>query len=291
MKSQKDPVHLKDELADMSTGRPDLDVRMLSAIAGDRTLNEREKNILNKLNSDRGDSIFSDMLYALTYKSFPSKQAKQLWHDILDHRSTLKQTLGRDLGLPVAAHDYLENVARVLTSVALIEESKMASFATSASKDGLTGLFDNTTFKHRLQEECERQTRYDTALSLVMCDLDHFKKVNDTYGHAEGDIVLQKVADIILRQIRKIDTAARFGGEEFAVILPGVDPAGAFIFAERMRQAIEDTFEDTPMKITISAGIASAAAGAQSDPLAMIRLADKHLYHAKAAGRNRVYQY
>ncbi|MFT7433755.1 MAG: diguanylate cyclase (GGDEF)-like protein [Alphaproteobacteria bacterium] len=277
----------KTELADMA-GRPDLDIRMVSALAGDRTLNEREKQTLLRLKQDRGDGIYSDLLYALTYRSFPSKQAKHLWNEITDHRASMKNLLGRDVGISVAAHDYLTNVSGLLKGVAVIEETKMSSFANTASKDGLTGLYDQTTFKHRLKEEMERQIRYGSPFTLVMFDLDHFKMINDTYGHAEGDVVLKRISDILLAQARKMDTAARYGGEEFAVILPEVEEASAFIFAERLRQNIEDNFKDGEFAVTVSIGLAATQANVDETPDNLIRRADAQLYRAKNAGRNRV---
>lgn len=277
----------KQELADMAS-RPDLDIRMVSALSGDRTLNEREKYILNRLKEERDEGLYSDMLYALTHKSFPSKQAKKLWDEITAHRATLRNLLGRDLGISVAAHDYLTNIAKLLSGVALIEETKMASLATSASKDGLTNLFDQATFRHKLKEELERKIRYGGSLSLVMFDLDHFKQINDTYGHPEGDIVLKKVSEILQEQVRKMDTPARYGGEEFAVILPEVDAGSAFIFAERLRQAIVSGFEDNAFPVTVSLGIACAGQTEELTPEELIKKADKQLYNAKKQGRNRV---
>ena len=277
----------KNELADMAS-RPDLDIRMVSALAGDRTLNEREKYTLLRLKEERGEGIYSDLLYALTYRSFPSKQAKHLWDEIITHRTSLKNNLGRDVGMSVAAHDYLTNVANLLKGVAIIEESKMSSFASTASKDGLTGLYDQATFKHRLKEEMERQIRYGNPFTLVMFDLDHFKKINDTYGHAEGDMVLKKVSDILLAQARKMDTAARYGGEEFAVILPEVEESSAFIFAERLRQAVEENFENGDFPVTISVGLASCRPDVEETPDNLIRKADAQLYKSKESGRNRV---
>lgn len=277
----------KQELADMM-GRPDLDVRMVSALAGDRHLNEREKDILTRLKEERSDGIYSDILYALTYKSFPSKQAKKLWDEITAHRTSLKNQLSRDPGIAVATHDYLTNVASLLKGVAIIEETKMASFATSASKDGLTGLFDQATFRHRLKEELERQIRYGGNLSLVLFDLDHFKRINDTYGHPEGDIVLKKVSEILQEQVRKMDTPARYGGEEFAIILPEVDVGSAFIFAERLRQSVFTEFEENTFQVSISIGVTSANPQQEVSVNELIKQADEQLYKAKQNGRNRV---
>lgn len=277
----------KNELAEMS-GRPDLDIRMVTALAGDRTLNEREKNILNRLAKERGESLFSDMLYALTHKSFPSKQAKILWEDILKHRRLLKQSLGRDVGVSIATHDYLSNIVNMMHGVVMIEEIKMSSLASTASKDGLTNLYDQATFRHYLKEEIERQVRYGGALCLVMFDLDHFKKVNDVHGHPEGDRALKKVSEILLQQVRKMDIPARYGGEEFAVILPEVDKQSAYIFAERLRQTVEESFSEAPYTVTISVGVAAAHASEDMDADMLIKRADDRLYEAKTTGRNQV---
>ena len=277
----------EEELTEIAV-RTDLDLRMVQALAGDRTLNARETDTLNRLRSDRGDSIYSDMLYTLTHRAFPSRQAKHLWEEISMHRYRLKDILHRDPGLSVATHDYLSNVSGLMKNVSVIEESKMSSFANVASRDGLTSLFDQSTFKYRLKEEMERQTRYGGCLSLVMFDIDHFKKVNDTHGHAEGDIILKQVSDILLGQVRSMDTASRYGGEEFAVILPEVDLKSAYIFAERLRQNVENHFKDTQIPLTISLGVASTQQEIEETPDNFIRKTDAQLYEAKRSGRNQV---
>ncbi len=268
--------------------RVDLDVRMVSAIAGDRAMNAREQHILERLMNERGEGIYSDILYALTHRSFPARQAKHLWDEIGAHRQAMKQTLGRDVGIPVATHDYLTNIANLMKSVTVIEESKMASLTNVATRDGLTGLFDQATFKYRLKEELERQVRYGGALSLLMFDLDHFKKLNDTYGHAEGDRVLKGVADVIRSQVRMLDVAARYGGEEFAVILPTVDTAGALLFANRLREAIFKAFESEEYTVSMSGGICTNLETGDKSADELIKVADKGLYKAKEAGRNRI---
>ena len=275
------------ELAEIA-GRVDLDIRMVTALSGDRTLNAREINILERLRTERGEGIYSDILYAVTHRTFPSRQAHMLWKEIKEHRQTLKRELGRDVGISVTIHDFLTNISSIMNNVSIIEESKLASFANVASQDSLTGLYDNATFKHRLHEEMDRQQRYGGPLSLVMFDIDHFKKVNDNLGHAEGDIVLKRIAETLLDQVRSMDTPARYGGEEFAVILPEVEIGAAFIFAERLRQNIETEFKNFAMPVTISAGIANLAANNEETTEDLIRKADAKLYEAKEAGRNQV---
>ncbi len=275
----------EDELVGISHG--DLDLRMVIAIAGDRSMNAREQNTLQRLQEERGEYLYADMIYVLTHRSFPSKQAQILWADILSHRKQLKNNLGRDVGVSVATHDYLENINPLLKGVSIIEESKMELFANVATHDGLTGLVDNITFKHCLNDELERLTRYGGCLSLVMFDIDHFKMINDKHGHAEGDRVLREISDVIRLEVRRIDTAARYGGEEFATILPGIHKNEALIFAERLRKNVESEFLKGSIPLTISIGIATVEKGDSESVESLIKIADTKLYEAKNSGRNR----
>lgn len=155
--------------------------------------------------------------------------------------------------------------------------------------DGLTGLFIRRYFEDLLDQEIKRSNRFDTPTSLLMFDIDHFKRFNDTYGHQVGDWVIQKVAHIAQESIRDgVDHAARYGGEEFAVIMPETDLKAAMVVAERIRKAIEDSFvfhEGTKLKITVSLGCAEypAQAGHKEE---LIRHADTALYASKHKGRN-----
>jgi diguanylate cyclase (GGDEF)-like protein len=262
-----------------------LELRLVLALAGDRDLNAREQHVVEKLRSERGEGLYADMLYALTHKSFPTKQAKILWAEIGSHRTGLLQKLGRDPGIPLAAHDYLCNVAGLLKHAGLIEEQKFALLATTACRDGLTGLYDKTTFTRLLEDELQRQARYGRPVTLVLADIDRFKQLNDTFGHADGDAVLADVAEIIAKQARTSDTSGRFGGEEFGVFLPEVGVGAGQLLAERIRAQVETKFADTPYGTTISLGIASAQPGVPCEDL--IRAADAALYTAKHNGRNR----
>lgn len=277
----------EEELASIMT-RVALDVRMVSALCGDRPLNAREQNTLNRLTKERGEGIYADMLYTLTNKAFPLKQARHIWQEIINHRKAINIKLGRDIGISVAAHDYLTNATGMLQGVTIIEESKMASLANVATRDGLTSLYDQTSFKHHLKEELERQIRYGTPISLIMFDIDHFKPINDTYGHATGDRVLKELADIIRQQVRMRDIAARYGGEEFAIILPETEQESAAVFAERLRQKVEEHFKESssPFEVTISLGVKSTHQGDQMSVEGFIIAADEQLYRAKHSGRN-----
>jgi diguanylate cyclase (GGDEF)-like protein len=157
-----------------------------------------------------------------------------------------------------------------------------------ATTDGLTGLLNHRIFQEKMTDELKRSERYSTPVSLLLTDIDHFKKVNDTYGHPVGDIVLRGVAGILKREIRDIDIAARYGGEEFAVILPETDGAGAKIIAERLRNAIKaETFAAgaKTLRVSTSIGIATAPSDARTKE-ELIEKADQALYHAKHHGRD-----
>jgi two-component system, cell cycle response regulator len=156
--------------------------------------------------------------------------------------------------------------------------------------DGLTQISNKRFFVETLEREIARAHRYQRALSLVMFDLDHFKKINDTYGHLAGDYVLKQLASAVKLKIRREDLFARYGGEEFAIVLPEIPLAAALTFAEKVRQLVEHQefrFENTPIDVTISMGVAGVSENVREVD-ALVKLADDRLYAAKAAGRNQV---
>jgi two-component system cell cycle response regulator len=167
---------------------------------------------------------------------------------------------------------------------------KNAELERLSTSDGLTGLFNHRHSHELLCEEFERSARTRAPITVAMFDLDHFKAVNDTWGHIAGDHLLRETAALLRRTAREIDSLGRYGGEEFIAILPSTDPAGGSFFAERVRATIEATeFEledDTRIRITVSAGTASIPHPGIHDALALVRCADEALYAAKRAGRN-----
>jgi diguanylate cyclase (GGDEF)-like protein len=157
-----------------------------------------------------------------------------------------------------------------------------------ATTDGLTGLLNHRTFQSKADEHLAQARRYQRKLSLILTDIDHFKSVNDTYGHPTGDAVLRGVAKILKDKARDTDIVARYGGEEFAIIMPETDAKGAQVIAERIREAVKAEVFQTelgPLKVTLSLGIATGPDhGYEKQQL--IDLADQCLYHAKRHGRN-----
>lgn len=178
-------------------------------------------------------------------------------------------------------------VSRDITRLKLLESTLREMAAT----DTLTGLHNRRYFLAQLEQELARVRRVDThCASVLMLDADHFKRVNDTFGHASGDHVLRHLAGLMKNELRKVDTAGRIGGEEFAVILPGATVAAAEVFAERLRRKVAESptsHADTVIPMTVSIGVAtmkdSDANGGES-----LARADKALYVAKEGGRNKV---
>ncbi|RUM48188.1 MAG: GGDEF domain-containing protein [Hydrogenothermus sp.] len=162
----------------------------------------------------------------------------------------------------------------------------MERFKHLAETDRLTGLFNKGKFNEVLKKEIERAKRYKRPLSLIIFDIDHFKRINDTYGHKVGDEVLRELAKVIKSIIRKTDFVVRWGGEEFVILAPETDLDGALKLAEKLRQTVEKHQFPTVKNVTISLGVAQYID--EETPEEFIIRADMALYKAKENGRNRV---
>ncbi len=165
----------------------------------------------------------------------------------------------------------------------LEEKNKMLDKITKT--DGLTQLYNHKYIYERLEQEILKAKSFEKGLSIIMFDIDHFKHVNDTYGHQEGDLVIIAVANTLKTQCRKYDILGRYGGEEFLAILPNTNLEGAMLTAERIRKRIELLEFDSGIKITISGGIAEYS---NENALTLVKKADNLLYVAKESGRNRI---
>ena len=159
-----------------------------------------------------------------------------------------------------------------------------------AQTDGLTGLMNHRTFYETLEKELRRSQRYGGLISLIMVDVDNLKKINDTLGHRAGDLAIKTISRKISECIRNVDTAARYGGDEFAVILPNTSLADAVVVAERMVQTVASThinWEGEPIKLSISAGVGQY--DGNFCPEDVTNHSDEALYRAKQSGKNRVH--
>jgi len=172
-----------------------------------------------------------------------------------------------------------------------LDESFQRQMYESALRDGLTKIFNKKYFQDRLESEFAYAVRHRTPLSLVMFDIDHFKRINDTHGHLAGDYALSTLSKVVSDTIRQEDVFARYGGEEFAVICRGIDLGGALAFGERIRRCVDAqafVYNGVDIKVTVSVGVAAVPEVGMKEPQELIGAADDALYQAKRQGRNRV---
>lgn len=194
--------------------------------------------------------------------------------------------------------DYLQQLA-AQSSVTINRANVYAEILKHATLDALTGFYNRRQMEERIKQEIASAKRKHTSLCSIMIDIDYFKRVNDTYGHAAGDFILKTVSKIMRSQLREYDIAARYGGEEFAILLPFTEKDEAVMVAERLRKAVESKIIDIEkvnskndtktIKVTISLGVYQFK---QNDKNADLLInADKALYEAKETGRNQVVVY
>jgi diguanylate cyclase (GGDEF)-like protein len=191
----------------------------------------------------------------------------------------------------VALTRWLITVGMVSAAAVIVHALKrhnddlLRRLARAARTDSLTGLVNRQAFDERLEIDLARRRRTERPMALVIADIDHFKEINDRFGHAVGDAALRIVGETARQAARGTDTVARIGGDEFAAILPDTDAEGAFLFAERLREAILTSREIDEALLTMSFGIADSEADGLT-PDALCRSADEALYEAKKLGRN-----
>ncbi|NMM44765.1 diguanylate cyclase [Rhodospirillaceae bacterium KN72] len=191
--------------------------------------------------------------------------------------------------------DVVELTARLKNIAAMIKATRelrqeIGRLQEMATTDALTGILNRRAYLDRLELEVQRATRFKHPLSVAMLDVDHFKSVNDTYGHSTGDRVLVKITEVVRNRLRGIDVFGRLGGEEFSITMAETNLRGARVLAERIREDIEALRLDDPdfarFRVTASIGVAEWKSGL--DPAQCLDRADRVLYRAKQSGRNRV---
>ncbi len=270
--------------------------RLLNSLLADRRLDgDRLLARLKELRTFEGLSSFSAALYRLAHIDTKEEEAESIIAALLEHRKGMAGTLGRDPGLHVAAIDYLSNFRKLLEEPTVIEYAQLEQTERSATTDVVTETYNRRHFQHALDVEIRRARRYSLQLSLLILDLDFFKSVNDIYGHPVGDMVLAQAGRCIRRVVRDSDLACRYGGDEFAVILPETDRLGAHAVGERIRRRVRGTFSSKPIdgkivSMTISGGLSSYPDDGVA-PEVLIEKADQALYLAKSSGKDSIVIY
>jgi len=203
------------------------------------------------------------------------------------HRRALSAQVGRDVGEDVAALDYFLNVRPGDRHPRVIDSAELADIERRAMTDALTGLYNRGFLDAALRRELARCRRHGTMASLVLVDLDDFKATNDRWGHSAGDAALRCVAQVIRAQLRAVDAPCRYGGDEFAIVLPDTYRSGALLVAERIVAEVRRTFErgvaGCRLALTVSVGVAWYGALCSTHG-ELLEAADRALYAAKAAG-------
>lgn len=244
----------------------------------------------NKLVEKNGDDTYRAVIQILTDCDLDSGEAKKSWLEILEHRENISRALGRKISLMTAISDYLGSYKELLKDHKIVEINSYERAIKDSTHDHLTGLFNKAYFQSTLAQHLSLAKRNNTDLSVLFLDIDNFKEINDTFGHNSGDAILKTVAHMIRRELRTSDIVARFGGDEFVVLMPNTYKINALVLSERLRKTINQkpiTIDDTNLEITISGGVAGFPVDAQRAQN-LLNLADSALYRAKGAGKNSI---
>lgn len=270
----------------------DKGIKIIDALAGDINFPATEKLFIDELKKTAGEDFYSDILFTITFKRFNNEEAKEFFNEIIKHKYFMSQKLKRNVGVRIAALDYLANTKKVLKNVRLIAGDEMDQLMIFMNFDAATGVYNHRYFHEHLEDEILRAKRYKKKLSLAFIDVDNFKNYNDHLGHLKGDVVLRQIAMALKDEIRANDIVARYGGDEFVVLLVETNKKHAMKFAERFRSRIEDFkffMEDNlgDKKVTLSIGISTFPDDA-AGRLSLIKKADNAMYLAKKNGKNRI---
>jgi len=278
----------KNALPDYKAEGREVDVKILRALALGARRSVEIQLLLDSQISTKAE--YQKLSLVLADISVPDDVARATFERLRAHHERLRDSLGRPVGIKTAAMDYLENIERALN---LKDEEQALTYqqlAQMAFYDQLTGLANFRYFTRRFNEEIKRADRYRHLLSLAMLDIDHFKKFTDQHGHPAGNKVLEQLAALLHNEVRETDLVVRYGGEEFAVLLPETTKSEAHELCERIRARVEHEsckLEAGATNVTVSIGMATYPRDAHS-PDALLSAADSSLYLSKNNGRNRV---
>lgn len=245
---------------------------------------------LNCIIEKDGSEAYQVIFSVLTHLDLTTDKAEDYWKQIIFHRNSISKILNRNINLRTAICDYFCSISKDMKNPIVIEIRVFEEALDSLKYDSLTGLYTRRTFDDMFLRETDRATRYGLELSVLFFDLDDFKKINDTFGHLAGDETLKHVAGIVMDEIRTIDVAVRYGGDEIVVVLPETGKVNALVLGERIRKRVEETkheYEGQIIGATISGGLATFPVDA-TDTESLIKNSDIAVYRAKEEGKNNI---
>ena len=244
---------------------------------------------LAALSKVHGEDIYTKFIHLISHLDFTPEEAKKHWKAIATHTGEMSQTLGRSVDFRVGMADYFVDRTAKIRHPKIIEIHLFQETEAGNLKDGLTGLYNYRYLSEALCRELSQASRLGHPMGLIFLDVDNFKAYNDKLGHALGNDALIKVAATVRKAIREMDLPCRYGGEEFAVLLPATDKTGALAVAQRIVENVQalKIHHPGPSKyLTVSAGVASFPLDAE-DAAPLIQAADQAMYIAKSRGKNR----
>jgi diguanylate cyclase (GGDEF)-like protein len=241
------------------------------------------------------DLVYRELIFLLSRLRFDPDEAKDHWNRILEYRSRMQVAQEHPLDVRVALVNYFVEVSRKVQNPGIVEMKIFERTGDCSYRDELTGLHNQRLFCEYLEQEILRSRRYGAPLSLVMIEVDNFRLWNATHGHEAGNALLTAVASILERELRRSDGVARYGAEEFTLILPATSKTHGGLVAERARETIEShrfpiEGESAAGSVTVSMGVASFPADTR-DAGDLVRYADRAMYVAKSNGKNQVRLY
>jgi diguanylate cyclase (GGDEF)-like protein len=249
------------------------------------------RETMARLEKESGAGVYAVLLFVLTQLDFAPGKALEHWLRILGQWEDLNRQVPEKVDLRVAVLQYfLRSGQRKFHNPAIVEIKILRKTQDSAIYDELTRLYNFRYFQDRVVSEVRRATRYDTPLSLMMIDADDFKAFNDSKGHLAGNMALRRIATVLRKTVREVDVTTRYGGEEFAILLPSTPKLAALKIGEKVRQAVERAEigcdeERVGRPLTVSIGVASLPGDAAS-ATELVDRADRALYIAKSIGKN-----
>jgi len=252
---------------------------------------QSDEHLLETIGKKPG-TYYRDLIFAIIQIRLPEEEAQKDWREILTHKYTMSEKLERNVGIHVATLDYFTNIKKKLVNPKIVDANEYVDTASRAITDKLTRAYNRSFFEYEFRKLFTIARSTGRAFSLIMLDLDHFKMFNDLNGHIQGDIALIETVRILHAVSSQGDTVCRFGGEEFAILLPAQTLNLAVRTAENIRQAIYDYRFNNEQKLPSGRLSASLGVTCYRDEISsfneMIEEADNALYRAKNSGRNRV---